>query len=101
MQWVITQLKRNASNGGVVTVFWSAVKVVDNIHGQVDGQEDFLPDPQNPNFVPFEQLTQEKVLEWILAKIDQQAVETEIDQKIQNVKNPPLLFGVPWKNKGQ
>jgi hypothetical protein len=96
MQITITQLKRNADDGGVVQVYWSAVKVIDNIHGQIDGVQEFTPNLNAADFVPFENLTHEIVEQWVRSVIDLKIVESQVDAKIESYKQPPQIFGLPW-----
>lgn len=58
----------------------------------------------NANFIPYDQLTKEKVLEWVLAEIGDFYVQqyyTEIDKKLNEMLQPVLVAeDLPWAPKG-
>ena len=47
-------------------------------------------------FVPFEQLTEEVVVEWVKAKLDLESIESSLDTQIAAIKQPTVLSGLPW-----
>jgi hypothetical protein len=63
-------------------------------------------DDQDPNFIPYEQLTEEIVINWIKNNVGEEvltSIEENIEIRIQNriteLANPPFLQGKPWENK--
>ena len=52
-------------------------------------------------FTPYNQLTQDQVLDWIWAGgVDKTATETSVDQMIQNQINPPVVTPpLPWSQQ--
>jgi hypothetical protein len=57
----------------------------------------FVP-PPNGAFVPYNQLTQQTVLDWIWANgVDKPSVEARVAQDIERQANPPILVKpLPW-----
>lgn len=92
--WTISQLDRRTSDGFVTTAHWQA-QAVDGNHsamiystcGWADGQPT----------VPYADLTEEEVLEWIWASgVDKEATEAALTAQINAQKNPVSAAGVPW-----
>lgn len=98
--WTIAQLEREVSNGGVIVAHWRAAKTeeVDDktYSASAYGTCGFSPDPESPDFVPFDQLTEEMVLGWVWGEVDKDETEAKINQKIDEEKNPTVEAGVPW-----
>lgn len=95
----IVQLDRNAQDGGVITVHWTASKAQDQYTASSYGAESFTPDPESPDFVPFDQLLEQDVVDWL--KTNQEwldDLEARLDADIKNQQNPPVLQGLPWEN---
>ena len=67
--------------------------------GSVYSTSSFTPPPEgDPNFTPYNQLTQSQVLGWIWASgVDQAATEAAVQQQIDNQINPPVVQPpLPW-----
>ena len=100
MQIKIIQLDRTADIGGVITAHWTAYKTVDEYTASGYGADSFQPDPDAPNFVPFDQLTEADVVGWLAAKDGwAEALEARLDADIERQKNPPVLHGLPWPDE--
>ena len=54
--------------------------------------------PPTENFTPYDQLTEQQVLDWCFANgVDQAAIEANVNQQIQNQINPPVVvLPLPW-----
>ena len=57
-----------------------------------------VPGPNPASFVPYNQLTQEEVLNWIWANgVDKAATEAAVQTQIDNLINPPVVtLPIPW-----
>ncbi len=68
--------------------------------GQVYSTVNFTVDPDKPNFVPFEDITEEQAIEWTQQALGEEqvaAVYTSIDTQIENEINPPIVTPpLPW-----
>jgi hypothetical protein len=66
----------------------------------IDGNIQFTPEQNEQGFIPYEQLTQAEVLEWINAATDNQAnYYANIDGQINSMVNPPVSPSsqpLPW-----
>jgi len=55
------------------------------------------PDPDAPDFVPYDQLDEATVITWIHANgVDKDAIEASLADRMVVTKNPPVLVGLPW-----
>jgi len=105
MEIMIKELHRNADNGGVIQAHWEAVKTDGEYTASDYGSESFSPDPQGPNFIPFEQLTEADVIGWMQAQEGWvETLQFRLDSNIAHQKNPPqvppddlVLSGLPWE----
>ena len=59
------------------------------------GKVSFLPDPNSSNFVPFEELNEEIVLNWVKSNIDTTKVEEKLAQRLNKKLNSNLVSGIP------
>ena len=64
--------------------------------GTVDGACSFAP--PTGSFTPYEDLTEQQVLDWCFANgVDQAAIEANVSLQIQNQINPPVVsLPLPW-----
>jgi len=54
--------------------------------------------PPTENFTPYDQLTEQQVLDWCFDNgVDQAAIEANVTQQINNQINPPVVvLPLPW-----
>lgn len=103
--WNISQLDcvPNAPEGAdyVVTAHWQCsgtqVENTQTYNGQVYSTTSFTV-VQEPDFVPYADLTQDEVLGWVWANgVDKAATEAAVQQQIDNAINPPIVSPpLPW-----
>jgi hypothetical protein len=66
----------------------------------IGGNITFTPEQNEPNYIPYNELTQTEVLGWINAATDNQAnYYANIDGQIQSMINPPVSPSsqlLPW-----
>ena len=48
------------------------------------------------DFIAFDSLTEDFVLHWVWHNIDKDAVEAALNERINAIKNPVTVAGVPW-----
>lgn len=102
--WDIAQLERHlpdgntCPDGAVYTVHWTASLEEDGESASVYGSVGLgAPDPDN--FVPFDQLTKDEVLNWLFEAlgVDQVVgIQESLHNQIQAKINPTSATGVPW-----
>ena len=86
--------------GYVVNVIFE-VSGTDGTHtASIGGNITFTPEQNEPNYIPYAQLTQNEVLGWINAATDNQAnYYANIDGQINSMINPPVSPSsqpLPW-----
>ena len=101
INWVIEWMNCKPTEGSltdvVVTAGWRCNGVQDTYTSTVYGSCAF-PMPEDGQFTPYADLTQEQVLGWCYANgVDQAATEAAIQQSIDNQINPPVIQPpLPW-----
>ena len=91
--------------GFVVNVLFKVVGTDDSTPpntASIDGNINFTPEQNQPDYVPYDQLTQAEVLQWInTATNDQVNYYANIDGQIQSMITPPVSPAsqpLPWTN---
>ena len=95
--WLIANLERNTSDGGVIVAHWRCLGVDGDHTAEAYGTVGFTPDPDAEGFIPFESLTEADVLEWVYESLDKADIESKIAAKIAEDKEPKTEAGVPWQ----
>lgn len=61
------------------------------------GQQTFQVNPEQSDYVPFDELTPEIVIGWL--NLDEEAMQLAITKRIEAIVNPPIVYPpVPWEN---
>ena len=98
--WLIEQLLVKPAEGSltdvVITADWRCNGSQDNYSGTCYGSCSFQP--PTGSFTPYEDLTQDQVLDWCFANgVDKTAIEANVSLQIQNQINPPVVsLPLPW-----
>lgn len=103
--WKVTGLKTRevaGTQGVVVQTYWEKIGTdEDGTEGKFSGATPFTADPTDESgpFIPFEQLTEQDVIDWI-KKVVVGSYEEHVNQKIQeqidSKKNPIVDATMPW-----
>lgn len=102
--WDIAQLERHlpdgetCPDGAVYTVHWTVSLEEDGETASAYGSIG-LGDPSPESFTPFDQLTKEQVIGWVLSTlgVDQVvSIEEALHNQIQQKLHPTSAAGVPW-----
>jgi hypothetical protein len=105
-KWVVSQMDTAPSEDGltdvVKTVHWRYQAE------QVDGDKTYNAEvygamacatPSDTDFTAYDDLTFDKVCEWLVAGNNVDAMELNLDTQIENLKNPPIINKpLPWSN---
>ena len=98
--WTIANLERNVSDGGVTVAHWRVTESEtvgeDTFTASAYGTVGFTPDADADGFVAYDDLTEDDVMAWVWADVDQDATEAALTAKIEADKNPVSADGVPW-----
>ena len=98
--WLIERLLVKPTEGSntdvVITADWRCNGSQDNYSGTCYGSCSFQP--PSGSFTPYEDLTQEQVLDWCYENgVDKTAIEANVTAQIENQINPPVVtLPLPW-----
>ena len=100
--WTISTMEHNTADGGVIVAHWrvtdSETVGDDTYFASAYGTCSFTYDASSPDFVPYDDLTEEMVLGWCFdSDLDKDAVEASLTVNIEDQKNPTTQNGVPWQ----
>lgn len=97
--WQITQLDRKTSDGFVLVAHWQCVDTDGDYSGRVYNTQSFEFKPDEPNFIPYDDLTEAEVIAWVQTALGEEGVaatEAAVAAQIEAQKNPPISTGLPW-----
>ena len=100
INWIIERLLVKPTEGTltdvVITADWRCNGSQDSYSGTCYGSCSFAPPTEG--FTPYDQLTQEQVLDWCYANgVDKNAIEANVTQQINDQINPPVVvLPLPW-----
>jgi hypothetical protein len=96
----IAQLDRTLPDSVVSTIHWQATQTEDTFTASAYGSLGVpAKDPSDPTFIPFDQLTEEQVKQWVLQTMGEEAVaalQANLDGQIEAQKSPVTATGLPW-----
>ena len=98
--WLIERLLTKPVEGSetnvVITADWRCNGSQESFNGTCYGSCSFAP--PTGSFTPYEDLTEQQVLDWCFANgVDQAAIEANVSLQIQNQINPPVVsLPLPW-----
>lgn len=101
-KWEILDLKREVEDGYVFNVYYNIIANEDNMFATKTGIVN-LERPEEGKLIPYENLTEELILEWIKDKMGEEMVNQEeefLEGEILKQKQPKEAYGVPWANRG-
>jgi len=91
--WKISTLDRDVATGFVTTAHWTAT-AVDGEHSA--SAYATVSWPEGTPAVPYANLTEATVLEWVWNAVDKSATEASLAAQIALLKNPVKATGTPW-----
>lgn len=100
VSWRVDRLDWDIVQGGVLTAYWSVIAQQDGVEGVASHQTSFSPNPDDPNFIPIESLTEAQTLSWIFSALvtaEVEYYENKARQALIREQMPPLVSGLPWK----
>jgi len=98
--WIIERLLVKPIEGSltdvVITADWRCNGTQDQYSGTCYGSCSFAP--PSGEFTPYEDLTEQQVLDWCYANgVNQAAIEANVTQQIENQIDPPVVtLPLPW-----
>lgn len=100
ISWIIERLLTKPVEGPntdvVITADWRCNGSQDSYSGTCYGSCSFAP--PTGSFTPYEDLTQEQVLDWCYSNgVDKSAIEANVTAQIEAQINPPVVvLPLPW-----
>jgi len=100
INWIIERLLVKPTEGSltdvVITADWRCNGTDETYSGTCYGSCSFQP--PSGEFTPYDQLTEQQVLDWCFANgVDQAAIEANVSLQIENQINPPVVtLPLPW-----
>lgn len=95
----ITDLVSRSEDGSVHMVFYEASITKDGKTVKLDQNISLFPkDSSDPSFIPYENLTEEKVIEWVLELLTEDGLQDIEDQLIAKLNQPinTSMKKLPW-----
>jgi hypothetical protein len=95
--WTILTLDREVSNGFVTTAHWIATAVDGEFSASTYATCSWS---EGTPAVPYANLTEATVLNWVWESVDKTATEASLEAQIALLKNPVVATGTPWDATG-
>jgi hypothetical protein len=95
--WTIATCEHEVATGGITVAHYRCNAVDGDFTASAYGTAGFTPDPESPDFKPYDQVTEAEVLDWVWASgVDKDETEANLASQIEAQKNPTSAAGVPW-----
>jgi hypothetical protein len=97
--WKVVDMEHNTADGGVVTVHWDVTEVDGDYSSRVYGSVGLEYDASDASFVPYADLTEATVIQWVkdsMGADEVTAMETRLTDDIAAQQAPTQESGVPW-----
>jgi len=96
LTWSVANMERNTDDGGVTVVHWRCEGVDGDATASSYGTVSTTPDASASDFIAFDSLTEDTVLNWVWDGVVRADIEQFITDKINAELNPTTTAGVPW-----
>jgi hypothetical protein len=100
MNWKIENMKRQVTDDLVVEVAYRVHAKNSGLIADHRGKVTLTGDPNSPDFIPFKDLTEAQVVQWVKDSVDVEAIEAEVqsalDAKVAKREARETLTGLPW-----
>ena len=99
--WLIWNMVRDPLTGGIGTVHYRVRGTNGNVQAVESGQVVLVADPASENFIAYESLTPEIVIEWVKSKLDEGDMPVaklieKLDEAITRKLAASQTNGTPW-----
>lgn len=98
--FTIANMDRDASDGFVTTVHWTASQTDGEYTASTYSTVGFTK-TDDMNLIPFEEITEAQVIGWVKSALGEEqlaSIDSSLANNIAMQKNPPVLSGTPWSN---
>ena len=94
--WTIPTCEHDIATGGINVVHWRCTGVDGDNSASSYGTVGLTPDPDAPDFVAYDDVTEAQAQGWVWASVSQADTEAAIAAKIDAMANPTEASGNPW-----
>ena len=101
--WTISTMEHNTADGGVIVAHWRVTEEEtvgdDTFSASAYSTQSFTYDASSPDFIPYADLTEEVVLQWVWNEMgvdEVTRIQESLHSNIEEQKNPTTQDGVPW-----
>jgi hypothetical protein len=96
----LVDMKRQLPSGLVTELHWTATQTDGDFTASAYGSLGVpAKDPSDPTFIPFDQLTEAEVKQWVITTMGEEqvaALQANLDGQIEAQKHPTSASGLPW-----
>lgn len=99
IKWTISNMERVLNDGFVIVAYWECVASQDGMSARVYGSQSFTYLPDEENFIPYTELTEADVLEWVHMSMGAEQVaayEASATSALDDILTPRTSYGTPW-----
>jgi hypothetical protein len=100
MKLQIVNAERQLPSGLITTLHWVATQTEDTFTASAYGSLGVpAKDPSDPTFIPFDQLTEAEVKQWVITTMGEEqvaALQANLDGQINAARFPTSASGLPW-----
>ena len=92
-------MERQLADGGIITAHYRVFLSEGDETVSAYGTQQLVPDPQSPDFVPYESLTEDTVVAWVkeaLTDVKCSQIEGQLAAVLDQKLNPTTSVGRPW-----
>lgn len=93
--WSIPAMDRLTADGFVVTAHYRVDATDGTYNAATYGTVGFTKQPDD-SIIPYDQLTEAIVVDWVQESLDKQVVEASLQGQIEAQKAPVQVSGTPW-----
>lgn len=96
--WKVQDVKYDTSDGGIIEIRWrcQGIDPATNNAGSLIGKTTHSPDPTDPSFIAYEDVTEENAVSWVKAVVDVAETEQGVAAQVQKKNADITSNGLPW-----
>lgn len=94
--WTIANCEHDIATGSINIVHWRCSGVDGDHSASSYGTVGLSPDPSDPDFTPYADVTEAMAQGWVWENVSQEDTEAAIASKIDKLINPTEASGMPW-----
>lgn len=97
ISWRVIRLSWDETTGAVVRAMWVITAKDKGYEAYVKGETEFSANPEDKNFIPLENLTEEVVISWIHKNVkNKEGSEKLAMERLEKRRVPATVRGLPW-----